>query len=470
MNEINPQLTDPEISLDESPTLKRNRISDLASWVKSRKVEEIECHTPDFAGIARGKIMPTAKWLTETQVRLPSSIFIATITGGWAELDTEPAWIHDPDFILKPDILTATSIPWTGQPSIQIIHDPVTLDGKPVEYAPRNVLRKVLKLYENEGWKPIVSPELEFYLTKPNSDPNEVLEAPVGRSGRTQRTNQAFSMQGIDEYEGVIEHIYDFAEAQGLEIDTIIQEYGAGQLEVNLTHGDALDKADEVFLFKRTIKEAALRTGSYATFMAKPMAGQPGNAMHVHQSVVDIETGNNIFSDDNGDMTELFLNFIAGQQQFSYAASLVYAPYVNSYRRLVPDMSAPINAEWGYDNRSVGLRVPRSNAANRRVENRFIGADTNPYLAIAASLASGYIGMKRGLKARDHVTGDSFAKGRDLPYSLLEAIEVFRQSEEMMELLGEKFVQMYSQIKSDEYDAFMQVISPWEREHLLMNV
>ena len=132
-------------------------------------------------------------------------------------------------------------------------------------------------------------------------------------------------------------------------------------------------------------------------------------------------------------------------------------------------MSAPINAEWGYDNRSVGLRVPRSNAANRRVENRFIGADTNPYLAIAASLASGYIGMKRGLKARDHVPGDSFAKGRDLPYSLLEAIEVFRQSEEMMELLGEKFVQMYSQIKSDEYDAFMQVISPWEREHLLMN-
>ena len=470
MSEINTNLNEPELSLDESPTLRRNSRGDLASWVKSRKVEEIECHTPDFAGIARGKLVPTAKWLEQPQVRLPSSIFIATITGDWSFQENTNAWTHDPDMILVPDYTSASSLPWTNVPSIQVIHDLTDLDGKPIEYAPRNVLRRVLKLYEDEGWKPIVSPELEFYITKPNTDPNEPLEAPVGRSGRTQRTNQAFSMQGIDEYEGIIEYIYDYSQAQGLEIDTVIQEYGAGQLEVNLTHGEAMSKADEAFLFKRTIREAALRTGCYATFMAKPMAGQPGNAMHVHQSVVDLETGKNIFSDEDGELNGRFLNFIGGLQQFSYAASLIYAPYVNSYRRLVPDMSAPINAEWGYDNRSVGLRVPRSTPENRRVENRFIGADANPYLAIAASLATGYIGLKRGLEARKPYEGDSFTKGRDLPYSLLEAIEVFKNSDEMKELLGETFVEMYAQVKSDEYDAFMQVISPWEREHLLLNV
>ena len=277
-------------------------------------------------------------------------------------------------------------------------------------------------------------------------------------------------MQGIDEYESVTDHIYDFAAAQGVEIDTIIQEFGPAQLEVNLVHGDAMEKADEVFIFKRTVREAALRCGCYATFMAKPIEGHAGNAMHIHQSVVDIDSGYNIFSDAKGEPTDLFRWFIGGQQKYSYATSALWAPYVNSYRRLVPDMSAPINLEWGYDNRTTGLRVPRSGPKNRRVENRLIGADTNPYIAIAGSLAAGLLGIRNKIEPREPVTGNGFAGGRALPYSLLEGIEAFAASEELAEVLGQKFVDMYTALKFEEYDAFMQVISPWERQHLLLNV
>ena len=165
-------------------------------------------------------------------------------------------------------------------------------------------------------------------------------------------------MSAVDEYGKVIDDIYDFAEAQGFEIDTIIQEGGAGQVEINLLHGDPVKLADQVFFFKRTIREAALRNNCFATFMAKPMQEEPGSAMHIHQSVVDIKTGRNIFTDDKGAPTKAFYSFLAGQQKHIPTVICMLAPYVNSYRRYVPNGSAPINLEWGPDNRTTGLRMP----------------------------------------------------------------------------------------------------------------
>ena len=151
------------------------------------------------------------------------------------------------------------------------------------------MLKRVVELYEAEGWRPVVAPEMEFYLIKPNLNPNEPIEPPVGRTGRQMVSRQAYSMSAVDEYGKVIDDIYEFAEAQGFEIDTIIQEGGAGQVEINLLHGDPVRLADQVFFFKRTIREAALRNNCFATFMAKPMQDEPGSAMHIHQSVVDVE-------------------------------------------------------------------------------------------------------------------------------------------------------------------------------------
>ncbi len=461
--------TKPEISLDISPDIENGSSQELYDWIRANRVDEVECVIPDIAGIARGKVMPASKFVRESDVRLPISLFLTTITGGYAESDTS-GYEVDTDIVLKPDFSTARAVPWANDPSIQIIHDAVDQDGHDVSFAPRNVLKRVLALYRRKGWEPVVSPEMEFYLTKPNTDPDYPLEPPVGRSGRQSLSNQAFSLSAVDEYDRVIEHIYDYAEAQSLEIDTIIQESGAAQLEINLMHGDPLKLADEVFMYKRLIREAALRCGCYATFMAKPMENQPGSAMHIHQSVINRKSGKNIFSKKDGEASDAYDYFIGGQQKYMYAAAGFVAPYVNSYRRLVPGYSAPINLEWGHDNRSVGLRAPRAKPAARRIENRLVGADANPYLAIAACLACGYLGMTKKVRARKEAANDQEETIRGLPYSLLEAVDALDNCYDLKRVMGLEFSDIFIAVKRAEHDEFMKVISPWEREHLLLNV
>jgi len=208
----------------------------------------------------------------------------------------------------------------------------------------------------------------------------------------------------------------------------------------------------------------------YTTFMAKPHAKEPGSAMHIHQSVLDVATGRNIFSHPDGTPTQLFFAHIAGLQKFLPAAMALFAPNVNSYRRITRQQLAPINVQWGYDNRTAGLRVPVSGPENRRVENRLGGADANPYLALAASLACGYLGMMEGLKPSEPVSGSAYDMPFGLPRSLEEAVRLLRDCRPLIELLGERFVLAYTAVKESETDTFLQVISSWEREHLLLNV
>lgn len=438
-------------------------------WVDGRLVEEVECVISDFAGIARGKAMPANKFVSTGSSFLPISIFYQTITGEYVAYDSVRA-VSETDLVLTPDMTTAVAAPWATDVTIQVIHDMDFQNGEPVTIAPRNVLKKVLKTYEDDGWRPIIAPELEFYLTKPNIDPDFPLEPPVGRSGRQGAGRQSYSISAIDEYSEIIDRIYDYAEAQGIVIDTVIQEGGAGQIEINLNHGDPLKLADQVFFFKRTIREAALKSNCYATFMAKPMEDEPGSAMHIHQSVVSTANGHNVFTDQNGAPSELFYGFLGGQQRYLNAVISLIAPYVNSYRRLVPGASAPINTEWGIDNRSTGLRVPISKPQNRRVENRVIGMDANPYLAIAACLACGYLGMKGGLKPREAITGDAYSLPHSLPREMFEGLKQFNAYPQLRQLLGEDFCRMYEAIKLQEFEDYLRVISPWEREYLLLNV
>ena len=311
---------------------------------------------------------------------------------------------------------------------------------------------------------------MEFFLVARNLDPAHEIKPMMGRSGRPAAARQAYSMTAVDEFGPVIDDIYDFAEAQGFEIDGITQEGGAGQLEINLIHGDPVRLADEVFYFKRLIREAALRHDCYATFMAKPIADEPGSAMHIHHSVLDGSTGKNMFSGPQGGETDAFAHFIAGMQNHMPAALAVIAPYVNSYRRYVKDHAAPINLEWGRDNRTTGIRVPLSKAESRRVENRIPGMDCNPYLGIAASLACGYLGLVEATKPKAEFKGDAYDGDGDIPRVLGEALDLFEDAPALHEVLGPEFARVYSIVKRAEYDEFLQVISPWEREHLLMNV
>jgi glutamine synthetase len=225
-----------------------------------------------------------------------------------------------------------------------------------------------------------------------------------------------------------------------------------------------------VFFFKRTVREAALRHDMFATFMAKPIAGEPGSAMHVHQSLTDRASGRNLFSNDDGGPSDMFRWFIGGLQKYVPASMALFAPYVNSYRRLARFTAAPINIQWGVDNRTVGIRAPLASPAARRVENRVIGADANPYVALAATLACGYLGLKHRIEPGPECKGDAYLGDYQLPRSLGEALHALRSETALAEVLGEAFVTVYSEIKEVEYDEFMKVISPWEREHLLLHV
>jgi glutamine synthetase len=339
-----------------------------------------------------------------------------------------------------------------------------------VMMAPRHLLRHVLDLYAQRGWEPVIAPELEFYLIEPNIDADYQLKPPVGRSGRAEPGRQSYSIAAVNEFDPLFDDIYAFCEAQDIEIDTLIHEDGPAQMEINLLHGEALDLADQAFLFKRTAREAALRHKMYATFMAKPHAKEPGSAMHIHQSIVDKKTRKNIFSNPDGTPSALFFSHIAGLQRYIPAAMSLFCSNVNSYRRMTRYLSAPINVQWGYDNRTAGLRVPMSAPESRRIENRVGGADANPYIAIAASLACGYLGMTEGLKPTEPVTGSAHDMPYSLPRSLDEALARLRDCEPLLQILGEPFVAAYTIVKQAEHEVFLQVISSWEREHLLLNV
>lgn len=444
-------------------------MTDIAKWLRDHAITEVEALIPDMTGVARGKIMPAEKYSAEEGFRLPEAVLMQTVTGDFPD-DCSALHPADIDMVLRPDADTLRPVPWASDATAQVIHDCFYADGSPVLISPRYVLRRVLELYDARGWKPVVAPELEFYLVKRNTDADYPLEPPIGRSGRAESGRQSYSIDALNEFDPLFDDIYDYSEAQGLATDTLNHESGAGQMEINLLHGDALDRADQALLFKRTVREVALRHNIYATFMGKPMQNQPGSAMHLHQSVVDKNTGRNVFSNDDGTASPLFFAHIAGLQKYLPAAMPMLVPNVNSYRRLARHHAAPINVQWGYDNRTAGLRAPVAGAEARRVENRVAGADANPYLAIAVSLACGYLGMTSDLKPTEPLQDSAYDLPYGLPRSLEEALRELSECQPLRELLGEKFSGAYHAVKDSEYETFAQVISSWEREHLLLNV
>ena len=445
--------------------------SSLLRWLKDRRITEVECLVPDITGNARGKIIPAAKFSHDYGTRLPEGIFVTTVTGDYPDEYYELVSPSDSDMYLRPDPETVRMVPWAADPTAQIIHDCYTRDGNPHELAPRSVLRHMLSLYDAMGLKPIVAPELEFFLVQKNTDPDFPLQPPAGRSGRPETARQSYSIDAVNEFDPILDMMYDYAEAMELDVDTLIHESGAAQLEVNFQHADPMSRADQVFLFKRTMREAALRHGVYATFLAKPMENEPGSSMHIHQSMVDAKSGKNMFAGKKeGEHSKLFQHYLGGLQKYVPMAMPFFAPNVNSYRRLALGEVAPINVQWGFDNRTCGLRVPMDSIENTRVESRFAGSDANPYLAMAATLACGYLGIMEKLLPTEPLAGSAQDKGYELPRSLEESLRLLDGCKPLRQLIGDRFVRAFIAVKQKEYQTYFRVISSWEREFLLLNV
>ena len=434
-------------------------------WLRKRGIEDVEAFVPDMAGAARGKVLPAQKF-GSGEMKMPEAVFSQTVSGDYIDNKSN---VEDRDMLLVPDPTTLRPVPWASDPAASVFLDCYRRNGDIVETSPRSVLRSVLAKYESRGWIPIVAPEVEFYLLSPHSDPNEEAEPPSGRLGWTEGARQPYSIDQMNDFDPFINTVYEYCEAQSIRVETLSQESGPAQFEINFLHGNPIDLADQVFLFKRTVREAAIEHEMHATFLAKPMAEEAGSALHVHQSIVD-KSGQNIFSNETGGASDLFYGFLGGLQRYVPEAMLLFAPYVNSYKRFLNPFASPVNLAWAVDNRTVGLRVPASEPDARRVENRLAGSDVNPYLSIAASLACGYLGMVEGLKPTDPIEGSAYGSATGLHKHIYSAIEALEQSNALRSMLGDEFIALFCQLKHAEYMEFQEIITPWEREILMFNV
>jgi glutamine synthetase len=445
-------------------------------WLKKNKITEVECMIPDNSGIPRGKILPTSKFLNAVSnngLRLPLGLFKMSVSRSVSySIDDQLLNPTDGDFILKPDFTTLRKVPWYSEPTAQIICDAVDNKGNEIEVYSRGILKRVLNLYKKKGLRPIVAPEIEFYLVKKNNDPDIPLESPAGLSGRVEKGNQSYGIDAVNDFDHIIEDLYDYCEAQNLDVETINHEEGPAQMEINFKHGDPLEIADQVFLFKRTLRQAALKHNLFATFMAKPMQNAPGNSMHIHQSILD-KKGNSVFADSKLKPSKMFNHYIGGLQKFTKVLMPLIAPNVNSYKRLLGyfEEGTPFNLNWGYENRTCGFRIPNYSVASQlRIENRLPGSDVNPYLAIAATLTAGLLGINQKLEPTAETKKNAYNVNLSLPETMTIALDLFSRSKEIKEIYGDVFVELFCAIKELEVGEYNKIVTAWEREYLLINV
>lgn len=431
-------------------------------------IREIELVYADVNGAPRGKIVPANVLCQGGEVRMPRAILLQTIDGGYP--DCRYYGGPDPDMLLLPDAGTLRRAPWSERPRAIVIAECVDLSGanqgQPAAISSRAVLRRVLAAYAERGLTPVVAPELEFYLFAPQRDPEAPYTLPVGRSGRAELGQSNFGLSGRNDLAAFFDQLEDACAMLGLGTDTFLHEMGPSQYEINLQHGDAIELADRTFYFKHAVRETAARHNLMAVFMAKPLVDAPGSSMHVHQSLLDLQR-NNVFSLPDGGESPLFRHYIAGLQTWLPELIALLAPHVNSYRRFVRHANAPINVAWGYDNRSVGLRIPVATPAARRVENRLGGCDGNPYLVLAADLACGLGGLIEQRTPDAPVAGDVSSEGEAALCDRLEdALVLLDRSSFARQMLGDEFIDGFIAVKRVELKSFWANLTPWERRYL----
>lgn len=434
-------------------------------WLTEHRIEQVETIVADFAGLPRGKIQPVAQF-GDKKLKLPIAIFGQTIHGTYHMKKDN---VEDRDMICQPDLSTMRLLPWAEQPTACVLMDCVDVNQSPVDVAPRAVLKRVVRLFEKEGWHPVVAPEVEFYLQRTGGSDSEESITIDGPEVDLKDLTDPYGIDRLHDLGDFVKALSTQCRLQDIGVGAMSQELGAGQFEVNFEHGDPLKLADDVFHFKRTLKRVAQAHGLHANFLAKPDATLPGSSMHIHQSVYD-DQGKNLFSDQAGEPTERFGHYIGGLQTHMVEALLLFAPYPNSYRRFLSYWSSPVNLEWDIDNRTVGLRVPESPPQQRRVENRLAGSDVNPYLAIAGTLACGYLGMTGAVERRARVEGSAYEAPYALHRHICEAIDGLRDSTALRAVLGDDFVSLFCAVKDREFREFQARIPAWEREELALIV
>lgn len=425
----------------------------------------------DICGIPRGKRLNggAVRKLFGPGVTMPGSVFAVDITGS----NVDPSGIGmadgDPDGYCRPVPGTLVPVPWAVRPTTrQVLASMFEADGRPYWLDPRHVLARVAARLGELGLKPVMAVELEFYLLDAERDGHgrpQLARSQVSGLRPAAGATQVYGLDEVDDAADVIDAAVAACRVQAIPANVAIAEYSPGQYEINLEHQpDPVTAADHGLLLKRAIKGTARSLGYDATFMARPFEGLAGNGLHLHISLLD-DDGNNLFDDSRPEGDVRLRHAIAGLQAVMAESMLVFAPNANSYRRFEPDGNAPMMTTWGYDNRSVALRVPVGRGNARRIEHRNAGADANPHLVAAVVLAGIHHGLTRRLDPGPPIEGNANQQATiNLPIHWLDALRAFDNAAILPDYLGADYCHVYSACKWQEFTAFQARITPADYE------
>ena len=419
----------------------------------------------DYNGVLRGKRMPIAKLssLLNSGFKMPLSIIQTDIWGRDIEGSSLLFETGDADAQITLINRAPLRLSWLAEPTALLIGSFVDDEGAPLALCPRGRLATMQARFAAQSQAICAGVEMEFYLLSDDSpSPAASLATNV-----TAPSGDTLSVHQLDDYDKLFAEINRICEAQGIGLDTITSELGRGQFEITFAPKEDLVRlADDILIFKYLIKGLAKAHGIRASFMAKPLQGEAGNGLHVHASLID-ETGQNLFHDEMADGAKLLHHAVAGILRYMNASCLILAPYMNSYRRLVPSSHAPTKICWGVDNRSASVRIPASEPAQRRLEYRSAGADCQPYLLLAILAYAMAEGIARGFDAPEPVTGNAYDHDYDaLPAEMSEAMRHYEGSEAMRQALGETLHSYYLATKLQEWTAFAEHVSAFEYDSL----
>lgn len=430
------------------------------------EIEFVDGIFADLCGIIRGKRYPIEdlhKIMTRG-ITIPASVFLLSVTGSTHDPLGMGISDGDPDSLLVPIEGMLKPVLWAERPLAQVYMTMRDPKGGPSWIDPRNVLARVVERFAEMGLTPVVALELEFYLIDKERTRFGAPRPPISpRSRQRETATQVYSITELEAFAGLLADITAACDAQEIPYGAITTEYAPGQFEINLDHvPDPLLAADHAVLLKRAVKGCARRHDLQATFAPKPFPEESGSGLHAHVSLID-EQGRNVLDDGDGGASLMLRHAIGGCLEMMPASMAIFAPNPNGFRRYRANTFVPVSRTWGIENRSAAVRVPMGDAKSRRIEHRIAGADANPYLALAAILASMHHGIAREIDPGPPSTGNlGMEVDPEIPNRPYRALDVLEGSAVMQDYFGADYLEAYVTTKRAEMDEFYEQLSPTE--------
>ncbi len=439
----------------------------IITYIKEKEIDKIKFAFADIDGVLRGKIISSEKFLNG----LHDGYGFCDVVFGWDSSDTcydnvqLTGWHTGyPDKPCRADLATFRTIPWQDNTPF-FLADFSKADGSSVTACPRSLLKQIAAQCEEMGFHPEFAQEFEWFNFK--ETPQTVKDKSFTNIQSLTSGMFGYSILRTSQNSDFYYDLFNLLGKFNIPLEGLHTETGPGVYEAAITHDHVMPAADKAVLFKTAVKEIAYKHGIMASFMAKWNENLPGCSGHIHQSLWDKQKAKNLFFDakDANNMSDIFKQYLAGQLYCLPHILPMYAPTINSYKRLVEGAWAPTTITWGIDNRTTALRVLHSSEKLTRLETRIPGADSNPYLAMAAALASGLYGIKHKLPLNITPTvGNGYQDKTNgvLAGNLHGATLAMQGSAIAQELFGSGFVEHFTQTRLWECKQYNKSVTDWE--------